>query len=464
MPTIEQAVFLIKVTDPLFSAQMLLHTSGFHVLDGREILDWFSGRHGEQLIRHESPGYFFHPLPSGRFALARIIPRRTGFRGLLRQEGSFYVHLLSVAPKTLLQNGNSPVKLIRGIETRNAWLPLGCKPKALRPLKMARSEAILDRKLLMELLERIRPEALASLLQLSFDQLCTLFTSSFPPEKIIDGLINLLPVRWRSELTFSTNLHLSPRRPIKMVACSETVFDPELPVVDLEKSPETFASNDRRPPLDSWSLFIVKVLENRDFDFLERCLIEDFLENPQWDWEEMTQQTELEKLHEFGRRCLLGLNHAAEEDMETPTIPAFSKPDSTALEADGLFFHRAESVENASLIPASLAGILKPLTGMPGKSRYFRSTRISPFEENLTLIDSCTTRALFGDESAMESLRKHWRTIAEQLPWSDRCAIRAEYIELVQGVITHPIPFESAKKPERSIDALEVLDIFLQEY
>jgi hypothetical protein len=90
-------------------------------------------------------------------------------------------------------------------------------------------------------------------------------------------------------------------------------------------------------------------------------------------------------------------------------------------------------------------------------------TRTFPeWEKQFQLLDNLATRALFGDSTALWELQDKWKTLSDELPVEKKLAIGEEYIKMVRMIITMPRAPESPKDATRSLDALEVLHVFLQ--
>ncbi|NIP86515.1 MAG: hypothetical protein GTO03_13490, partial [Planctomycetales bacterium] len=109
------------------------------------------------------------------------------------------------------------------------------------------------------------PDWLASLVQAVLTTPTVGVTGGPPPDQVIAGLINCLPPECRTELSFSTGLRFSPRRPFRLIALLQDGEEQrrvrrlyELAVLDLSQPPPAqFA------PIDSWPRLIQRVLKSR---------------------------------------------------------------------------------------------------------------------------------------------------------------------------------------------------------
>ncbi len=527
MPQIEQAVLLVRTTQHARKAEFTACSPDLHPLDRMEMLDWFTDESFQASPISDTPNIFFHPLPSGRFVIARTVPRRDTVFSLFSFSSSFYVHLMAVPREILLQFANNPLRIDRLLEERNAWLPPNRRPKAMQemmqPIKIEEGGPMIDHDLLEELVDRYGADLLARLLQSSFDAVSTFFITDRIPSEVIEGVLSLLPIPWRLEVTFSTGFHFSPQCPVKLVGC-KTLFKNEdaSPVFQLrDDTPHRFANG---LVLEPWPLFVCQVLRRKAFPVLEACLIEDFLEkdpgvpSPPFEtvgrermgegfsreyrdeaecegggvsWEE----PDIDRIGALGNACLDRLfdgrfsfpdalvESTAEANREcAPSVPpglvAGSLPIAVTdyfAEPNGFFAdpvaHANDTIPETTpsfsvaehpVVLEKSAHAAEPT--MPAPDSWKRNRRcLNISGQELQEIDSFTTRALFGDESAREQLRIRWKKLVSRLSWHDRHELCFEYVELIKTVMVQPLPISGSKEPRRSLDALEVLDIFLDD-
>ena len=97
-------------------------------------------------------------------------------------------------------------------------------------------------------------------------------------------------------------------------------------------------------------------------------------------------------------------------------------------------------------------------------SPYQRLMAVWPgHEERLLELDSQIAAALRGDYCGADSLAKFWHKLCEELPNEVEWAVREEYIHYIQALLTFEGEIDGVKSPKKSLSALEVLDLFLNE-
>ncbi|MDR1484932.1 MAG: hypothetical protein LBT09_08935 [Planctomycetaceae bacterium] len=251
--------------------------------DVSEIAEWFTGGDSQAYIQFDRENIFFHPLPYGDFALGVINPAGVGTDDNVnfcfgQQESElFFVRILIISPSVLLSQANNPVaiyeKLCRSNEITNITKP----PDNLKPLESPAAQPFCDTEILRRVVSAAGVVAVSRLFQSLLDSVSTIFRpyNSTSPLFILSGIFNLLPIRFRSGLTFSTSLFLSPVIPFQAIGfCGnggQAVMLAEnsgVSLIDFERF-----SRYENPPqnvcLGQWSRLISRILAGGDFAFWE---------------------------------------------------------------------------------------------------------------------------------------------------------------------------------------------------
>ncbi|MGL6194854.1 MAG: hypothetical protein ACRC2T_08545, partial [Thermoguttaceae bacterium] len=254
---------------------VLNSTEAVHQIDLQEMSDWFSGTLLESAFQFHATNLFFHPLPSGNYTIGRMVPQQRGFFSFLKGQNSFLVQYLIVSPELLGVFANNPILLYQKITEQFPVLFGTHPPKKLTPVSLTvtdqvSSDSILDLTQVLSVLENTGIDNVSTLVQSTLDSVCTFFTGGPAALKVISTVLNLLPISWRTELTFSTELNFSLSRPLKLVGISggADMFnlnssDRRISFCDLNKDSLPVISN-------KWVKFIRKVILSGNFDFLRQ--------------------------------------------------------------------------------------------------------------------------------------------------------------------------------------------------
>lgn len=437
MEPIEQVILHVKTTDSFRSAEIATCTELVLRSDMAEIVDWFSGPASETLIRFDPPPVLFHPLPSGAFALGRIgVPKRRTF-SFTGAPNSFFVHLFVIPPVTLLRKGNNPLALYRELERQNRIPPRGTLPKRLHPLVPTPLVSLCDTALLRRLASNPGPVAMAALNQSLFDTVCTFFTTARPvtsPE-LLDGILNLLPLHFRTELTFSTGLLFSPRILLRLIAVGagrrRAALEAQMLGVPLTIT-EEYRECELPPeslPLDPWPRFVHYLLRYGDPSLLRRELELEYEaalsgpgnESPAVDWS---------NLHELGAYRIRNMRESQPPHQEqifpaTPSSEEFLRCSATVEELLPLLDreHRRRPPEMERF----------DTTELDEASSATRIARHPDLKDLILKLDSSVARIVFGDGSALEHALESWKEICANLDWHNRDRLREEYLALIRS-------------------------------
>jgi hypothetical protein len=424
----------------------------------------------------EGVTFHFHPLPSGASAIGR-----TTITGPPRPEGttpSFYTQYLVAGESSLSRFCNNPLSLYQAAleQGKVGWYRF--LPGKLKAFRLKGMSAAIDPGLLASLARNPGPAAVALLLQSALDSICTLFCEGPPAHHVIAGLLQCLPMQWRKEFSFSTNLHFSPLRPYRVIGISGVAGkelrrlqrEYVLPLIDLKKDSAPLLGAEEHF-FDSWPRLIYYILQSGQFEFLQRRL--SYCSVP----------LDRESLHRTALRWLDDLRedyHRQEGDRrpqkEHQTLetwnPETSDPDevSSTSEPDHLRrgdhphvfeLFRTTYCEHQALWSGHLQAPDSPVQEAAMSPAKKLARHFPEWEAQFQLFDTLATRALFGDTSALSELKEKWSALSSDLPLEKKLAIEEEYIRMVRMIVTMPRDPASPKDTTRSLDALEVLHIFL---
>jgi hypothetical protein len=119
-------------------------------------------------------------------------------------------------------------------------------------------------------------------------------------------------------------------------------------------------------------------------------------------------------------------------------------------------------VESRKPLRSSQIGNPAAGNSSPASQRRLAS-RFPKYEREIRQLDSLIARSLFGDALALEALDEAWKELRKHLTFHETETIRETYIHLIQSIIVLPRDPEYPKPPRRTLDSLDVMNIFLQE-
>ena len=416
---------------------------------------------------------YFHPLPSGCYALCRL----SSFYDEENDCISRFSHGLIITPRLLRAFHNNVLGIYRSLAARSdfQWLTATRReeatPRQLTGLQMGvRNSPIIDTDLLDAFRSYPGTTTFVNLLASSINSVCTVFTWLSPSLPLIDGIIQCLPKALRLEISFSTSLHFSGLRPLRLMAVHENSLKARdicqkyaVPFFHLFHNDENFV-REKLQSLHHWANLIYQVIEREQYDFLAENLkgpLQSFsfeTEHGTPDWFSLNKIGET-LLDEFNRdRRVLTGDGMLDENM----LPNDVKPGNEQLriEADGTAdFPRLPAPENdiplsdGELVRGDLphASFTSGFSGNPGDAvdgqdipddlvlndavfeevqkqvkplstgessnpqRPISQRRLIqqfPRHENeIKKIDSLVARSLFGDQRALDSLEETWQEL-----------------------------------------------------
>lgn len=449
MQLVEQFFLQVRLQTNNWTAQVTAATNSVSQMDQNEIVDWFSGSEQELTIRCDPFNLFFHPLPSGHHALGIIYPAQKNVFSLWGKSQTLNVRVLIVSQNYLLERGNHPVTLFETFRYQNQ-IPFDSQPpQQLSPLVLTDSPIQINTSLLDNLVNRLGAMALAQLMQSLFTAECTLFTSqSVSAFSVLSVLFDLLPIRYRAELTFSSDFFLSPKNSFRLSGFSKLPHRTirlmkqwGVPVISLEQG-----NKGSLETLDPWSRFVYQLLQNRDFDFLNRY----------WNIEDLTPHRSNESpsiiwdnLHEIGVELSKAMSSGA-----LPDKP-FSATD----------FSR-HSLEELRCV-AAVEQIIPMFSGpKPSVVKPLRDQRLGErfpqFREELSELEAYLIRGIFGDESVFPHIKRIWLQLTQQLKFETKESLQETIITTIHAVLAS-LDGNTELRLQRGTQLLELMVFFLQE-
>ena len=530
MDSIEQAILYVSDHRNPGTAVTLAKTPGVRQTDEGELLGWAfdyegdfshdnhlktttSQQNTDSGTREFEPHLYFHPLPSGCYALCQ----QTAIPNVEGNTTSLVSHCLVITSRLLRAFHNDVLAIHKALTARedfHFFVPdrlVDTSTLSLSPINIgARHTPVIDKGLLEAVCDYPGVMGFANLLSLSIHSVCSIFTWLSPPVPLIRSVIQCLPVSLRPELTFATSPHFSSLRPLRLIAVHENCRSARevcrrfaIPFFHIAY----FDANMLRERLlshQNWATFVYYVLDRSAYDLFVRCMT-DPLKSCSFETRHGTSGWNM--LNQIGRSLLdLWDNDGIESidehwgEIFSRGNPAsrhetFSSTNKSDMSVDagekpllrGDYSHECfqsntgstagrpveEGTNRESVLkdaePEDFSGKLhrSPQTDKPTRSGPASQRRMTlkfpQYEREIRQLDSLIARSLFGDAMALEALEEAWRDLRKRLTYSETEVIRENYVHLVQSIIVQPRDPDYPKPPRRTLDSLDVMNIFLQE-
>gem|GEM_PF-2268784 len=461
MQPVEQIFLQVQLHDAHWKSLVAAKTDAVHPVDHDEIRDWFTGSEEEVSIRCDPFNLFFHPLPSGQYALGIIYSTRKTVPETAKQSKKLYVHILIIPPQFLLDNGNHPIAMF---ETFRHQIPFFAPvfpaqhirsedQEQIAPIVSATRFSPINADLMEMLTQRLGAMSLAQLMQSLFNAECTLFTSkSVSSLSVLSVLFDLLPIHYRPELAFSSDFFFTAKNSFRLSGFSKLqqrtirlMRQWGVPVISLEQG-----NTGAMETLDPWARFVYQILQTKNFAFL----------NKQWSdqyYSAMLTPLDLEpviwdNLHEVGislsKAMLLGAlpeKHISATEFSTHTleelrcvaaveqmIPMLNIPLTISTKLDA-----SEPVGNGCL-----------------------ATRFPQYQKELSELEISLRRAMSDDRTAVLDIRTIWNQLLLQMDADSKDSIQESIIAFLHAAL-NALHESTEQRLKKTANLLELMMLFL---
>lgn len=270
---IEQAIFTSACTRRMNGYQLAAASPDISHNDLRDLSHW-GPAHDSLLVDSHKKGSSinFHPLTSGAMCISQTVSAGTEYSG--RGGGRIYSQCFVVAEHLLQRFAGNPFRLLEAIAVDGHISVLDEIPEQLEPISLIGKASVVDRTLLNRLVESSGVETLPALIGalLATDLLGVI--SDQPTKLLFAGLINVLPVECRAEVSFSTGLKQSTSRPFRMIAMEPNTVTMKRARRTSEPVPLDLAKEVANPsfPSHPWAELVRRLLRHGKVSTLSKLL------------------------------------------------------------------------------------------------------------------------------------------------------------------------------------------------
>jgi hypothetical protein len=215
---IEQAIFTSAQSDHAVGYHLVARSPGVEERDARELTVWGPSHESLESPDTTATSVNFFRLPSGAFCVSKtqIAGEEYSGRGLRT-----YTNCLVVPSQVLLRFANNPFAILRAAWAKGLLRVCDAVPAQMVPFQLAGRAAPVDEGLIGQLVEQCPAGAIGQAIEALFGEKPVVLIGVARPEATVAGLLSLFPASCRRELSFTTGLKFSPRRPFHLLVASQ---------------------------------------------------------------------------------------------------------------------------------------------------------------------------------------------------------------------------------------------------
>lgn len=459
---IEQAIFTSARTEHAAGYQLVARSPGVTAEQARELAVWGPSHDALNTQRDEQSSVNFHRLACGTFCVSKTVAsgQEHGSRGGTR----VYTQFLLVPPTVLARFANNPFAVLRAAWAKGVLAVHEHPPADLKSFTLAGRSAAVDEGLLAQLADEWGPHGVATLVAAALLPGIKLLAGISHYETLLGGLLHCFPVECRTELTFTTGLRFSPRRPFQLAPLAGDAAEGHraarhegVTLVDLSPSNGLAEAE----PV-GWAAYVAEIVRT---DQLPRLVA---------NLQQARPGLRLDELNGLGEQLLrqLRLEPAiVAQDVERPPQPR----EQAAHGAERLFRTdrpiRRNSVDASSVSRQSSSGIdgalsagakLAPgLAFAAGSGANVHTVADPAVLELLEQLDDVVYEAINGPSTATEKVAPRWAQLSLRLKPSMLSALREQYLRYALSLWDASVD-EAVRRPERAIGVLDVLAVLFK--
>ena len=467
MYSIEQAIYTSARTKRADGYQIVAHSPGAKDVDLREIAAWAPSHDS---LAETSPGVAptsvnFHPLPSGAFCVSKS---STGGDEFSNRGGErVYSQCLIVPADVLTRFGNNPFSVLTAASAQGSIRVREDDPDSLDPIRVGGRAAVADPSAIAACATEYGPDWLAALVQaiVAAQQIAIVVNENRP--RLMACILSLVPVECRPQISVSTGLRFSPRRPCRMVGLPGDSTDQlkalkrhGTPALDPRgKIPSEFAAK------TGWGGFVGAAIAGNKLSFLIAQL------------GRARNGLAIQNLSALGNALRDELSRAPEgapvapsfalaPSFAPPTRPVSASPATSRVEApiavvaapsDAAPERRCDSAQTMSR--REIAAPRTPAIEIDDSPSQTIGWQCPAVLEQLEAIDDLVFEAIAGKASAVEKLRTSWPAVLAKLGPDLIEESRENYVRHALRVWKECVDGEQIRQPALAISAMEVVCI-----
>jgi len=213
---IEQAIFTSARTEHAVGYQLVARSPGVTSDQARELAVWGPSHDALYSQGEEQSSVNFHRLTCGTYCVSKTVA--SGQEYSSRGGARIYTQFLLMPATVLARFANNPFAILRAASAKGMLLVHEHPPGILESFTLAGRTPAVDDGLLAQLADQLGPERVSRLVSAALSPGIKLLSGANNYAILFGGLLNYFPVECRTELTFTTGLRYSPRRPYQLAS------------------------------------------------------------------------------------------------------------------------------------------------------------------------------------------------------------------------------------------------------
>ena len=439
---IEQAVYT-RVTAAGKGYELLGRSSGVTDAEACELAQ-FGPEDGSLLEGSNEPvSINFHRLGSGAYCISRTCLAVCGER-----DRRIYTQFLLVSADSLARFANNPFALLRAAASSGMLRVYDQVPANLEAAHLRGNAPVVDLELVADLTDELGPAAIATLIQtaLSSDRMAV--SAAVPADRLLEGLLNVLPVEDRTQFSFSTGLKISPERLVRISflpadqACWREIAGQGITLLDLN------AERTESLCWSGWAGRVAQIMADGDLSVLAN---------------------ELDAVSSTKRTQNVGSRQAPDESCEAVQIPNRNAKTAEDFAADfgARSVDQGRGLQRADAPHARFERIVAAVKDYVPKGSVDQLAALlagQPPEilDLLERVDDLVFTAINGDSHSLAELEVLWPTIVDELNEDLVEQSREQYLRCALSIWGECVEGE-VHKPERAVAAIDVLCVLFEE-
>jgi hypothetical protein len=445
MHQIEQAIFTADDPHSTTGYRIVAQSSGLLEIDARELVVWCPAH--DALHDSETESINFHPLPSGSYCISRTTAAGWDY-GNHGGERCF-THCLIVPPTVLARFANNPFALLQEAKAKHIFDVVNLSSASINSISLSGGATSIDSNLLAELGVTPGAKAMAAMVYLARNAVSLAIAGDASHGKVIQGLLNCLPIECRPEFSFSTGLKFSPRRCFHLIDLSEDPAEqawvanhPNVTVFDLNSQPQHGMA------IDGWSQLIEQVFSTHHIFFFAAQL------------SKRRFSLSLEDLPALGLQLLEEIDaykqNPMEGSQEEPQAQAPQEREYEGSSSSSPDFPRAHAAHQR--FDKSLESAMATKSAIKSPSSCLNPNSPAILEQ-LEYLDDVVYEAINGQSLAMRQLKTVWPKLFTELGDELLAESREQYLHYAMSLWEESANVNGIRNPTRAAYALDVLCI-----